>query len=67
MAQAPQLLLWPCLALTLTILIINALCDGLRDMVDPHPAQPRRRHVIDMLAPGLLPPPRSLLAAASAG
>ena len=38
MVQAPLLLLWPCLALTLTILAMNALCDGLRDWVDPHPA-----------------------------
>jgi peptide/nickel transport system permease protein len=37
MNQQPLLLLWPCLALTMTILIMNALCDGLRDMVDPHP------------------------------
>jgi peptide/nickel transport system permease protein len=34
MVQAPLLLLWPCLALTLTILAMNALCDGLRDWVD---------------------------------
>ena len=58
MAQAPLLLLWPCLALTLTILAMNALCDGLRDAVDPHP-QPRRaaRRVMDALLPGLLPAP----------
>ncbi len=31
MEQAPLLLLWPCLALTLTILAINTLCDALRD------------------------------------
>ncbi|MEJ1160622.1 dipeptide/oligopeptide/nickel ABC transporter permease/ATP-binding protein [Prosthecomicrobium sp. N25] len=37
MTQQPLLLLWPCLALTLTILIMNALCDGLRDLFDPHP------------------------------
>ncbi len=43
MAQAPLLLLWPCLALTLTILAMNALCDGLRDLVDPHRAPARRR------------------------
>ena len=35
MAQAPLLLLWPCLALVLTILAMNALCDGLRDAIDP--------------------------------
>jgi peptide/nickel transport system permease protein len=37
MAQQPLLLLWPCLALTVTILALNSLCDGLRDMFDPHP------------------------------
>src|SRR5262249_38962308 len=45
MAQAPLLLLWPCAALSLTILAMNALCDALRDAVDPHsvPARTRRR------------------------
>ncbi|HTI84561.1 MAG TPA: ABC transporter permease subunit, partial [Acetobacteraceae bacterium] len=53
MTQAPLLLLWPCLALTLTILSMNALCDALRDAVDPH-ATPRqvRRRIMDMLVPG---------------
>ena len=40
MAQAPLLLLWPCAALSLTILAMNALCDALRDAVDPHAAPP---------------------------
>jgi len=35
MAQAPMLLLWPCLALGLAILALNALCDALRDAFDP--------------------------------
>jgi peptide/nickel transport system permease protein len=35
MAQAPLLLLWPCAALTFTILAINLLCDALRDAADP--------------------------------
>jgi peptide/nickel transport system permease protein len=35
MAQAPWLLLWPCLALTGTILALNLLCDRLRDLLDP--------------------------------
>jgi peptide/nickel transport system permease protein len=57
MAQAPLLLLWPCLALALTILAMNALCDALRDAVDPHSAQPRngRARILAALAPGLLP------------
>jgi peptide/nickel transport system permease protein len=33
MVQAPLLLLWPCAALSLTILAMNALCDALRDWV----------------------------------
>ena len=43
MTQAPLLLLWPCAALSLTILAMNALCDALRDAVDPHarPVAPR--------------------------
>ena len=32
---APLLLLWPCVALTVTILAMNLLCDALRDAVDP--------------------------------
>ena len=57
MAQAPLLLLWPCLALSLTIFIMNSLCDALRDLVDPHTA-PRPqglRRLVASLAPGLLP------------
>jgi peptide/nickel transport system permease protein len=59
MAQAPLLLLWPCLALTLTILAMNLLCDALRDAVDPRGAAPRRRRAIDRLLPGLFPAPAS--------
>ena len=57
MAQAPLLLLWPCLALSVTILALNALCDALRDAVDPH-GMTRRAHragILERLAPGLLP------------
>ncbi|MCK6450007.1 MAG: dipeptide/oligopeptide/nickel ABC transporter permease/ATP-binding protein [Alphaproteobacteria bacterium] len=35
MEQAPLLLLWPCLALTGTIVALNVLCDRLRDVLDP--------------------------------
>jgi len=38
MEQAPLLLVWPCAALTLTILAMNLLCDALRDVVDPRTA-----------------------------
>lgn len=55
MDQSPLLLLWPCLALTATILAINALCDALQSMLDP--AGPRHsRRVVDRLLPGLLQP-----------
>ena len=56
MAQAPLLLLWPCLALTLTILIMNLLCDALRDAVDPRGPALR---AIDRVLPGLMPAPAS--------
>ncbi len=36
--QAPLLLVWPCAALTLTILAMNLLCDALRDVADPRSA-----------------------------
>ena len=35
MDAAPMLLVWPCLALTTTILGFNLLCDRLRDALDP--------------------------------
>jgi len=57
MEQAPLMLLWPCAALTLTILAMNLLCDALRDWVDPRtPARRPRLRLVDRLLPGLLPP-----------
>jgi peptide/nickel transport system permease protein len=57
MEQAPLLLLWPCAALTATVLAMNLLCDALRDAVDPRTSAPRPRpRPIDRLLPGLLPP-----------
>ncbi|MDQ8728273.1 dipeptide/oligopeptide/nickel ABC transporter permease/ATP-binding protein [Bradyrhizobium sp. LHD-71] len=35
MEQAPLLLLWPCLALAGAVLVLNLLCDRLRDVLDP--------------------------------
>ncbi len=35
LAQEPLLLVWPCLALTALILVLNAFCDRLRDRFDP--------------------------------
>ncbi|WP_254070463.1 dipeptide/oligopeptide/nickel ABC transporter permease/ATP-binding protein [Acidisphaera sp. L21] len=55
MAQAPWLLLWPCLALSVTILTLNAACDALRDANDPHRRLSGRRRLMDALAPGMLP------------
>ena len=54
MDQAPWLLLWPCLALTATILAINALCDALQAVLDPRRAG-RRVRPLDRVLPGLLP------------
>ncbi|MBK1657023.1 dipeptide/oligopeptide/nickel ABC transporter permease/ATP-binding protein [Paracraurococcus ruber] len=59
MAQAPLLLLWPCLALSLTILAMNLLCDALRDAADPRTAPAAPPRWVDRLLPGLLPPPRA--------
>ncbi|MEN9774847.1 MAG: hypothetical protein RL322_1917 [Pseudomonadota bacterium] len=35
MEMAPLQLLWPCLALTGVVLLLNQLCDRLRDILDP--------------------------------
>ena len=57
MEQAPLMLLWPCAALTLTILAMNLLCDALRDWVDPRTQARRPKlRLVDRLLPGLLPP-----------
>ena len=61
MDQAPWLLLWPCLALTATILAINALCDALQAVLDPHRTGRVRMvdrildQVLDQVFPGLVP------------
>jgi peptide/nickel transport system permease protein len=56
MTQAPLLLLWPCAALSLTILAMNALCDAVRDALDPHQAVSGglRRRLLVRLLPGLV-------------
>ncbi len=38
MEQAPLLLLWPCLSLAGTVLLLNVVCDRLRDTLDPRGA-----------------------------
>ncbi len=50
MDQAPLLLLWPCLALTVTILAVNALCDAIQGVLDPRGVA--RRRVLDLVLPG---------------
>ena len=58
MEQAPLLLLWPCLALTVTILAVNLLSDALRDWFDPRSGDGTRvrpRRALDRVLPGLLP------------
>jgi ABC-type dipeptide/oligopeptide/nickel transport system permease subunit len=40
MTRAPWLLIFPGLAIALTVLSLNLIADGLRDMVDPHRASP---------------------------
>lgn len=35
LVQEPLLLIWPCLALSILILVLNAFCDRLRDRFDP--------------------------------
>jgi peptide/nickel transport system permease protein len=59
MDQAPLLLLWPCVVLTVTILAINMLCDALRDWVDPRSASvsgTTARAIGARLLPGLVTP-----------
>jgi peptide/nickel transport system permease protein len=59
MDREPLLLVWPCLGLVFTILAMNAVCDGLRDIVDPHARRERpKRRIIDHLLPGLVPAAR---------
>lgn len=57
MDQAPLLLLWPCLALTLTILAVNAFCDALQSVIDPRALmlrqQGRPRRVLERVLPGV--------------
>jgi peptide/nickel transport system permease protein len=55
MDQAPLLLLWPCAALTLTILAMNALCDALHNWVDPHAAPLSAARKLGTMAPIAIP------------
>jgi peptide/nickel transport system permease protein len=58
MDQAPWLLLWPCVALTGTVLALNMLCDRLRDVLDPRATGSHGtglRRATARLLPGLLP------------
>jgi peptide/nickel transport system permease protein len=54
MEQNPMGLLWPCAALVFTIWSINALCDSLRDAIDPRTASTSRgfwRRLREAVAP----------------
>jgi peptide/nickel transport system permease protein len=60
MEQAPLLLFWPCLALTGTVLLLNLLCDRLRDALDPRgtaAGRPGFLRTLVALPPGPAPAP----------
>jgi peptide/nickel transport system permease protein len=58
MEQAPMLLVWPCVALTFTILAMNILCDAVRDIADKRGGGGAKRlRLVDRLLPGLFPAP----------
>ena len=60
MEQAPWLLLWPCIALTGVVLVLNMLCDRLRDVIDPRafrPAVSLLDRTATLMLPGLRTPP----------
>ena len=61
MAQSPLLLLWPCAALTLTILSMNLLCDALRGVFDPRGRIARPARPLTRLLPAVFSaaPPRA--------
>ncbi len=52
------LLLWPCIALVVTILAINRLCDALRDVFDPRTAATPSRSALKLLFDNTLGLPR---------
>jgi peptide/nickel transport system permease protein len=59
MEQAPLLLVWPCLALSGAVIMLNILCDKLRDVLDPRSKSSpsgasTRRRVAARLLPGLV-------------
>ena len=68
MEQAPLLLFWPCLALAGTVLVLNLLCDRLRDVLDPRgktigrPGFLRRLAALPPLTPEREAVPGALLA-----
>jgi peptide/nickel transport system permease protein len=63
MVQDPGLLVWPCLALTVTVLAMNGLCDWLGERADPHlVVRWRRAGALGTLLPALAPPEETTLA-----
>lgn len=59
MEQSPLLLLWPCLALTGTVVVLNLFCDRLRDALDPRGAAVGRPGFLRRLV--AFPPSREAL------
>src|SRR5215207_5313307 len=51
MEQAPWLLLWPCIALTGVVLVLNLFCDRLRDVLDPRASVPASALAERVVAP----------------
>ena len=62
MEQAPLLLVWPCIALGSTVIILNTLCDRLRDVLDPRGGG---RAIKARLSRRMITRPRSSSAAAT--
>ncbi len=60
-AQAPLLVVWPCLVLASVIFLFNALCDAARDFLDPKSVVPPARSPVDRILPGYAPSPDDLL------
>ncbi|MCB1493452.1 MAG: dipeptide/oligopeptide/nickel ABC transporter permease/ATP-binding protein, partial [Rhodobiaceae bacterium] len=60
MSYSAMGLVWPCLALIVTVLIFNALCDGLRDIFDPK-TRPSRVPPVPVKTAPAEPDPQALL------
>ncbi|WP_425052819.1 dipeptide/oligopeptide/nickel ABC transporter permease/ATP-binding protein [Psychromarinibacter sp. S121] len=62
MNNAPMLLVWPCVALVITVLSINSVCDALRDILDPQKiARPPRKFLKGLKTPAKVTPKEGAL------